>query len=216
MRLAHPRTGLSRSLRATTGAVGALLVIGGSLAGCGESGSRQDGPTGAPAPSVGASLMTAKGERAGSVSLRPVEDEVEVRVEAAGLEPGLHGFHLHERGVCEADARMEGELMPFSSAGGHVARAGSDHGEHAGDLPPLLAADDGTATAVVRTGRFEVAELLAGDGSAAMIHADPDNAANVPERYVVPGPGRSGGPDADTLETGDSGDRVACGKVEPR
>jgi Cu-Zn family superoxide dismutase len=49
------------------------------------------------------------------------------------------------------------------------------------------------------------------DGSAVIVHADSDNYANIPDRY------RSSngqpGPDAETLEAGDSGSRVACGVV---
>jgi len=47
-----------------------------------------------------------------------------------------------------------------------------------------------------------------------MIHADRDNAGNIPDRYATD----SGepGPDEDTLATGDSGDRVACGLARSR
>jgi superoxide dismutase, Cu-Zn family len=45
------------------------------------------------------------------------------------------------------------------------------------------------------------------EGTAVMVHAGPDNFANIPERYAP------NGPDADTLKTGDSGDRIACGVV---
>jgi Cu-Zn family superoxide dismutase len=41
-----------------------------------------------------------------------------------------------------------------------------------------------------------------------MVHAGADNFANIPERYAP------GGPDEDTLETGDSGGRVACGEID--
>ena len=204
---ADPRS--SRRIRAVPAA---LLVTAVTLAGCGGSGGPPGGGEKPAPPAAVARLATVDGKRAGSVSLSPAGDKVRVRVKASGLEPGLHGFHFHERGLCEPNAQMEGERMPFSTAGGHVARAGSDHGEHAGDLPPLLVADDGTVTAIAVTGRFKVEELMAGDGSAAMVHADPDNAANVPDRYI--GPGRKAGPDSETLETGDSGDRVACGRVE--
>ena len=45
--------------------------------------------------------------------------------------------------------------------------------------------------------------VLDDDGAAVMVHADPDNHAHIPSRY--------GGPDEDTLATGDAGDRIACG-----
>ena len=76
-------------------------------------------------------------------------------------------------------------------------------------MPPLLAGDDGRATASFTTQRYKLADVQGGDGSAVIVHADPDNAANIPQdRYQASG---KPGPDADTLMTGDSGDRVACG-----
>ena len=50
-----------------------------------------------------------------------------------------------------------------------------------------------------------LAQLRDADGSALIVHAGPDNFANIPPRY--------GTPDADTLATGDSGARAACGVV---
>jgi Cu-Zn family superoxide dismutase len=66
---------------------------------------------------------------------------------------------------------------------------------------------DGTGTLRFETDRFTVADLFDADGAAVMIHALPDNFANIPTRYVPE-------PDAMTLNTGDAGGRVACGQVE--
>ena len=53
---------------------------------------------------------------------------------------------------------------------------------------------------------------LDADGSAVMVHALPDNFANIPpERYQqVNG---APGPDEMTMATGDAGKRVACGVI---
>jgi superoxide dismutase, Cu-Zn family len=45
-----------------------------------------------------------------------------------------------------------------------------------------------------------------------MVHALPDNLANIPDRYTA---GGVPGPDTATLNTGDAGGRVACGAIEP-
>ena len=59
---------------------------------------------------------------------------------------------------------------------------------------------------VTTTSAFSKDDLLAGQGTAIMIHEDPDNFANIPERYAP-------APDATTLATGDAGKRVACGVI---
>ena len=78
-----------------------------------------------------------------------------------------------------------------------------------GDLVPLLVKQNGTATLRVTTDRFRLADLRDGDGSAVVVHAGPDNLAHIPPRYAPQ-------PDAQTLATGDSGERVACGAIAAR
>jgi Cu-Zn family superoxide dismutase len=71
---------------------------------------------------------------------------------------------------------------------------------------------DGSARLVTTTDAFTAADLLAGAKTAIIIHADPDNFANIPpDRYQqVNG---APPPDQITLATGDAGKRVACGVV---
>ena len=55
------------------------------------------------------------------------------------------------------------------------------------------------------------------DGSAIVVHASPDNLANIPSRYHSHTPDASSttfGADTSTIGTGDSGDRIACGVVQ--
>jgi len=159
-----------------------------------------------------AKLRNAEGKPAAKVRLREGRDgSVRVAVRARGLTPGFHGFHIHETGVCEAPSESaDGETGSFLSAGGHFARGDQGHGSHAGDMPPLFATRDGKARAAFVIDSYRVRELTAGDGSAIMIHSDPDNSANIPDRYRS-SEADEPGPDADTLKTGDSGTRVACG-----
>ena len=189
-----------------------------SLAGCGDDNDdeRANRTTEAPAaqsqPSLTVDLRGAEPTVSGTVELTEQGGAVQIAVDVRGLEPGFHGFHVHQKGICDPDARDEGEPAPFSSAAGHFqGDGGRDHGEHAGDLPTLYAGEDGRARLTVTTDRFTLGDLRDADGSAVMVHAMRDNQANVPDRYES---GGDAGPDAKTLDTGDAGDRVACGAIE--
>ena len=142
-----------------------------------------------------ATLVDGTGQKVGKVTLYQYRGKVTVAGRVHGLAPGFHGFHVHAVGTCEGPA--------FTSAGGHFKLAGQNHGAHAGDLPSLLVNADGTASTAFETDRFSLSALRDADGSAIMIHAGPDNFANIPARY--------GTPDQDTLNTGDAGARTACG-----
>ena len=150
---------------------------------------------------VRAILRDADGAFVGTVRLAPRHGSVVVTGRFKDLTPGFHGFHFHAVGRCEP---------PFTSAGGHHNPSGVGHGQHDGDLPPLLVQQDGTAVTVTESDRFDVAELLDADGTAIVVHAGADNLGNIPDRYVSTETGQAG-PDSDTAATGDAGDRVACG-----
>lgn len=130
------------------------------------------------------------------------------------LTPGFHGMHIHGIGKCEADsvAPTGGAPGNFLSAGGHFQVAGHSEHPQSGDLTSLQVRSDGSALLVTTTDAFTRAELLAGDGTAIIVHADDDNFANIPaDRYTqVNG---TPGPDQTTLTTGDAGKRVACGVI---
>jgi Cu-Zn family superoxide dismutase len=64
----------------------------------------------------------------------------------------------------------------------------------------------------VATDRFSVDQLFDADGSAMVVHAAADNYANIPTRYHSHD-ANVFGPDPTTLTAGDSGDRIACGRV---
>ncbi len=178
------------------------LCLIGLIAGCGGDG--DSGSSGEGAKTV--PLMSAEGGEAGTVKFTPAGEGVDVEADVSGLTPGFHGFHVHETGTCEPDAPMGA----FDTAGGHFASGSQTHGDHVGDMPTLLAGKDGTARATFTTERFTVEDLADEDGSAVMVHADLDNQANIPDRYRA---GKQPGADEETLDTGDSGDRVACGVV---
>ena len=146
-------------------------------------------------------LRDAAGLVLGTVKMTERDGEVLVRASVRGLTPGFHGFHVHAVGEC---------VPPFTSAGGHYNPAGTGHGNHAGDMPSLLVNADGAAELRFTTDRFSLAELRDSDGSAVIVHASPDNFANIPTRYHSHTEDTFG-PDSATLATGDAGARVACG-----
>ena len=179
---------------------------------------RSDGASQPPAveASGGAAkalLTNPAGAPVGVAKLTEEGGEVRVRVSVEGLPAGFHGFHVHTTGNCLPFATPPLATDPFGSAAGHFNPGGVSHGSHAGDLPVLLVNADGTGEATFDTDRFAVADLLAGDGSAFIIHANPDNYANIPARYLAP-PATITAVDAATLGTGDAGGRIACGVIE--
>lgn len=180
----------------------ALALTAVSLAGCGGGGAAE--PAGGDA--LTATLMGASGGEKGSVTAAFAENALTLTVEASGLEPGLHGFHIHKTGTCEpqsADPATPQMMGAFLSAGGHLAEDGQSHGDHDGDLPSLLVLADGSARLVVTSDRLTRDNVLDADGSAVMVHEKPDNFGNVPDRYAAT-------LDDTTKKTGDAGGRVAC------
>lgn len=148
-------------------------------------------------------LRDASSNIVGRVYFFQTKDKISVVATAAFFTPGFHGFHIHAIGTCDA-------ATSFTSAGGHENPHAKTHGQHAGDMPPLLVNADGTAWTSFRSDRFVDAEVFDADGSAVVVHAGPDNLAHIPIRYR---PDAGAGPDAATLGTGDAGARVACGVI---
>ena len=144
-------------------------------------------------PGARATLAPTAGNQArGTVAFVTRGDKVRVTAQVAGLAPGPHGFHIHEKGDCSApDA---------TSAGGHFNPAGKPHGDpaaadhHGGDMPMLTADAAGNATLEATIDTVTIGSG-AGDivGRAVVIHKDPD--------------------DFRTQPTGNSGARVACGVI---
>jgi Cu-Zn family superoxide dismutase len=149
----------------------------------------------APGSRATAELKDKDGKVVGHAMLREQSDGVLIRLEVAGLTPGLHGVHVHAVGKCDGPA--------FASAGGHFNPANKKHGlkssdgPHAGDLPNMLVAKDGsgrfealTDGITLRAGSLSVFDA---DGSAIVVHAGADDNMTDP--------------------AGNSGDRVACGVI---
>lgn len=194
--------GTPRLRFASVVAVGAL-----ALAGCGG-----DDTDTSPAT---VELNDSENDRLGQVEFMEVDAGLELNVEIDNLAPGFYGFHVHEIGECEPESQAPDDpenTGDFMSAGSHIGADNEelDHPEHDGDLPTLLVNEDGTAKMSVVTDRLDASQLMDLDGAAMMIHSDPDNFANIPDRYL----GDETSPDEQTLSTGDAGERIGCGVVE--
>ena len=109
----------------------------------------------------------------------------------------FHGFHVHDVGDCAS--------FLFTSALGHFNPSAAGHPGHAADMPVLLVNANGTAEAQFVSDRYRLVDVI---GRALIVHAGPDNYANIPTRYSA------GGPDATTMATGDAGGRAACGVIK--
>jgi superoxide dismutase, Cu-Zn family len=87
-----------------------------------------------------------------------------------GLQPGEHGFHIHEFG----DMSKGCETM-----GGHYNPDGVDHGDleqgHVGDLGNITADEDGTASFSIQANRVELIGNRSVVGRGIVVHADPDD-----------------------------------------
>jgi Cu-Zn family superoxide dismutase len=189
MKPRHAVTTFRQDSRTRMGAASILVISLAALA----------APASAWNLSANAKLYDTIGNQVGDVKLtQEGNGSVLIQARVHDLPPGFHGFHVHAVGEC---------APPFTSAGGHFDLDAHTHKNHSGDFPVLLVNADGTANAKFHTERFSVADLFDADGSAIIVHANPDNYTNIPPRY-------SPAPDATTLATGDAGDRIACGVVE--
>jgi len=130
----------------------------------------------------------------------------------------FHGFHIHANNAGTENGCLANSTDPsnqwFVSADGHWNPDGHDHARHDGDMPSLLVNADGSAEMEFVTGRFDPAALA---GRAVIVHAGADNFGNIPlgsaaNQYTA----NSETATTATKNTGNAGDRLACGVVERR
>ncbi|MBM7570920.1 superoxide dismutase family protein [Aquibacillus albus] len=131
----------------------------------------------------------------GTATLTEQSGGVKVQVSVEGLEPGLHGIHVHEFPKCDSP--------DFKSAGSHLNPQGKQHGlmhpegAHLGDLPNIEAGEDGTVDIELTLSEATLMEgknsLMKNEGTSLIIHEKQDDGVSQP--------------------AGDAGARVACGKI---
>ena len=171
--------------RSTVVIVTSMVAIPVLLAGCSS--------MGLVSPAATATLAPTKGSQvSGTVNFTQRGDRLIVEAKVTGLTPGLHGFHIHEKGNCTAP--------DGSSAGPHFSPVPAQHGgpdtpaHHGGDLGNLTADSTGTAIA-----KIEVKGLSLGTGEDSIIG-----------RSVIV---HEKADDLKTQPSGASGARLACGLI---
>lgn len=178
-----------------------------------------------------AQMKTADGRGAGTVFLGQFQGGVVIRGELENLPPGWHAIHVHETGKCEPS---------FEAAGDHLNPGGAPHGmasaeRHAGDLPNIWAAGDGTARFEFFAPQFSLggtqvsagsAPQGAGTGQSSSGAAPSGGTAGelLQTGYLITAPSvfdddgaaivvHAQPDDYVTQPSGGSGDRIACGVI---
>lgn len=145
------------------------------------------------------------GRDVGVVTLADTPEGLSLTVSVSELKPGDHGIHLHEAGLCDPSGES-----PFASAGAHFNPAMMVHGgtpvagvpiaeqqRHAGDLGNLTTDSAGIAVSSFTLPEITLADgpttLADADGTALVIHEDPDDLITDPD--------------------GNSGSRLACAVI---
>ena len=142
-------------------------------------------------PMAMASLQPSAGSTArGTIHFQELKDgSVDVEVDLTGVPPGVHGFHVHDKGDCGDNG---------NAAGGHfnpmnMPHAGPDsQSRHAGDFGNVTAGANGEVHTTFNTRSITVREgTTSVNGHAVILHANAD--------------------DLTTQPTGNAGARIACG-----
>jgi len=119
-----------------------------------------------------------------------------VTAKLGGLQPGLHGFHVHALGDTTNGCLSTGaHFNPHGKEHG----APDDHNRHAGDLGNVIVQDDGTAELSISDNHIPLSGPHSIIGRAVVVHADPDDL------------GKGGHELSKT--TGNAGGRLACGVI---
>ena len=135
------------------------------------------------------------GNSVGTAEISPASKGVSIGLNLMNLPPGVHGIHVHAVAKCEGPG--------FTTAGGHLNPDMKHHGlenpdgPHAGDMPNVTVAADGTAKATVVAPGVTMGDdphsIFSNGGTALVIHANADDMKSDP--------------------AGNAGARIACGTI---
>lgn len=96
----------------------------------------------------------------------------------------IYGFHIHRGNECTGN-----EQDPFKNSSSHFSKEELPHPYHSGDMPPLFG-NNGYAYLSFFTNRFALNDII---GRVVIVHSHPD--------------------DFHTDPSGNSGEKIACGKI---
>ncbi|KEY57310.1 superoxide dismutase family protein [Serratia sp. DD3] len=139
------------------------------------------------------------GQNIGQITISETPYGLLFTPQLTALQPGVRGFHIHEKGSCEP-AMKDGKAVAALGAGGHFdpAKTGKHLGPygdgHLGDLPALYVDADGSSTYPVLAPRLK--QINEVNGKAIMVHAGGDNHSDHPSPL------------------GGGGARFACGVIK--
>ena len=136
---------------------------------------------------------TSGNDARGSIRLESGNGTVRIAGTITGLEPGAHGFHIHEFGDCSApDASSAGEhFNPHDDP--HGSPRDLENAHHVGDLGNVTADQRGEAEIDTEDNEMQLSGPESVIGKAIVIHADQD--------------------DFESQPSGNSGARVGCGEI---
>jgi Cu-Zn family superoxide dismutase len=147
-------------------------------------------------PSASAILNPTSGSTANGTVMfvQKADGSVDVTAHLTGVPPGIHGFHVHDKGDCGDNG---------NAAGGHFNPMATAHGapnldpHHAGDFGNVTANAQGVVDTKFNTHSITVAPgPMSVVGHAVILHANPDDLVTQP--------------------SGNAGPRIACGVVQAK
>lgn len=139
------------------------------------------------------------GDKVGTLTFTEGDHGLKIVPNIAGISPGPHGFHIHEKPSCDP-APKDGKASAAEAAGGHFdpAKTGKHLGPHAeghrGDMPLLEANAQGLITKEVVAPNLRLFDIM---NRSVVIHEGGDNYSDDPKPL------------------GGGGVRWACGVIKP-
>jgi Cu-Zn family superoxide dismutase len=132
----------------------------------------------------------------GLVTFEETGNKTKIVATFSGLEPGLHGFHIHEFGNLTNYCQTAGaHYNPYKKTHGSP----KDENRHVGDLGNVEADSEGNAKLELEDELIRLTGEHSIIGRSVVVHADEDDLGK--------------GGKEDSLTTGHAGARVACGII---